>query len=333
MPRRRFWFLIAVGLAASGAAAGFFAHPALLDWIGGDWPGGGALTCVVPWRAGGSADAMARQLIRYWEPMLGARIIVDNRDGEATLAGTKLFLEQPPDGRCLYIGTQLYLSAGAALRDGGYDMADFDVINFQQFDPATITVRADSPFRSPRELFEETKKRPGELKCGLVPGGPGHIGAVLLLERLGLNWRHVTYDSGNAYRTALLAGRIDFVFSNANGDRAIKSKARVLAVADGKRSAIWPEAPTFNEALGINDFPRLGSARFVAVRSGVRQNWPERFARLVETYRLAFEHPEYRRFRQMTNEAEVSAYLGPDESNRLNRELHAVLMRYRDKLK
>ena len=322
--------LPAIALAA--LALVFLLSP-IPNWGGQDWPRGATLTCIVPWQAGGSADSMARQLIRYWEPILGARIIVDNREGKAALTGTKLFLSQPADGNCLFVGTQMYLSAGTALQDGGYDIADFDVINFQQFDPITIVVRKDSPFLDFEQLAEELGKRPGELKCGMVPGGASHIAAELIRERLGLEWRNVVYDSGNTYRLALLSGRVDFAFSNANGDRTIKDQARVLAVADDRRSAIWPEAPTFNEALGVNDFPPLGSARFIAVHANVRKNWPERFEKLVDTYRRSFEHPEYLRFRQMTNESEVSSYIGPEKSNRLNRELHDLLVRYRDKLK
>ena len=45
-----------------------------------NWPKGKKITCIVPWKAGGSADTMARQLIKYWEPLLGANIIVNDID-------------------------------------------------------------------------------------------------------------------------------------------------------------------------------------------------------------------------------------------------------------
>ena len=82
-----------------------------------NWPKGKKITSIVPWKAGGSADTMARQLIKYWEPLLDTNIIVSNREGAATLLGTELFLKQPKDGSNIYIGTQMYMSAGIVLQD------------------------------------------------------------------------------------------------------------------------------------------------------------------------------------------------------------------------
>jgi tripartite-type tricarboxylate transporter receptor subunit TctC len=297
-----------------------------------NWPQGKKITVIVPWAAGGSADTMARQLIKYWEPFLGTNIIVSNREGAATLLGTELFLKQPQDGSYMYIGTQMYMSAGVVLQGAKFSMDDFAVINFQQFDPITIAVHEESKYETFQDLVDDIKARPGQVKCGIVYGGAPHLGAVVLREKLGLDFRDVTYDSGNAYRTALLGKHVDFVVSNANGDRAIKGKARVLAVADDQRSVIWPDAPTFNELLKTDDFPKLGSARFVTVHKGFKDKYPERFNKLVETYKKAFEDPEYVKLRETNGEDTVSSYRGPEASDQMNKELHELLVRYKDRI-
>ena len=297
-----------------------------------NWPKGKKITCIIPWKAGGSADTMARQLIKFWEPLLGANIIISNREGAATLLGTELFLKQPKDGSCIYIGTQMYLSAGVVLQGAKFSMDDFAVINFQQFDPITIAVHEESAYKTFQDLVDDIKARPGQVKCGLIYGGAPHLGAVVLQEKLGLDYKDVTYDSGNGYRTALLGKHVDFIVSNANGDRAIQGKARVLAVADDQRSSIWPDAPTFNEVLGINDFPKLGSARFVTVHREFKEKYPDRFNKLVETYKKAFEDPEYVKMREASGEAEVSFYRGPEESDKMNKALHALLEQYKSRV-
>ncbi|MDR0577982.1 MAG: tripartite tricarboxylate transporter substrate binding protein [Candidatus Accumulibacter sp.] len=297
-----------------------------------DWPKGKKLTCIMPFAAGGSADTMARQLIKYWEPLLDTNIVITNRDGAATLLGTELFLKQPKDGSYMLIGTQLYVSAGVVLQGAKFSMDDFAIINFQQFDPSTITVLEDSKYKTFQDLIDDIKARPGQVKVGILSGGAPHLAAVVLKERLGLDYREVNYDSGNGYRTALLGKHVDFVMSNANGDRALKGKARVLAVADDQRNKIWPDAPTFNEAMGITDFPKLGSARFVAMHKEFRDKYPERFKKLVETYKQAFENPEYVKLREANGEDTVSSYRGPEESDRMNHELHNLLARYKDRI-
>ena len=297
-----------------------------------NWPKGKKITCIVPFKAGGSADTMARQLAKYWEPLLGANIIISNRDGATGLLGTELFLKQPKDGSYIYIGTQMYISAGIVLQGAKYSMDDFAVINFQQFDPVTVAVHEDSPYKTLQDLIADIKARPGQVKCALMYGGAPHLGAVVLREKFGLEFKDVTYDSGNGYRTALLGKHVDFIVSNANGDRAIKGKARVLAVAGDERSVVWPDAPTFNEALKIGDFPKLGSARYIAVHREFKEKYPERFAKMVETYKKAFENPEYVKMRENNGEDAVSSYRGPEESDRMNMELHTLLARYKDRI-
>lgn len=321
------FLLVAVALALLGGVL-----PGQLAGAAGKWPEGKRITCIIPWKAGGSADTMARQLISYWEPHLGASIFISNREGAATLFGTELFLRQSKDGSYIYIGTQMYMSAGVVLQGAKFSVDDFAVINFQQFDPVTIAVHEDSPYKTFQDLVDDIKARPGEVRCGMVYGGAPHLCAVLLQERLGLDYEDVPYDSGNGYRTALVDRQVDFIVSNANGDRAIKEKARVLAVVDEHRSSIWPDAPTLNEVLGITDFPELGSARFIAVHREFKEKYPERFNTLVTTYKKAFEDPEYVRLREASGEAEVSAYRGPEESDRMNRQLHALLEQYKSRI-
>ena len=84
--------------------------------------------------------------------------------------------------------------------------------------------------------------------------------------------------------------------------------------------------------LKINDFPRLGSARFIATHKEFKTKYPERFKKLVDTYKQAFENPEYVKLRETNGEDSVSAYHGPEASDRMNKELHDLLVRYKDRI-
>lgn len=300
-----------------------------------DWPKGEKITMIIPFNAGGSADTMMRQINKYWEQELGSNIIIENREGAAGMVGATTFLKKPADGLTVFAGTQLYLSANIVLQNAQFKLDDFDIINFQQFDPITICVREDSPYKTFDDLVAAMKEKHGQLKWGTIYGGPLHLAGELLKDKLGVDFTTVNYDSGNGYRTALLGGHVDFVISNANGDRAIKGKARVLAVADTEKSPIWPDAPTLNEVLekyGV-DFPPLGSVRFIAVSSALKKNYPERYQRLVNTYKKAFESPEYQELLKNNGEIYVSHYYGPEESNKMNHDLHALVEKYKDRLK
>ncbi len=297
-----------------------------------DWPKGNKITCIVPFKAGGSVDIMARHLLKYWEPVIGATMIVSNREGASGLLGTELFLKQPKDGTFILISTQPYQSAGIVLKRAKYSMNDFAAINFQQFDPITVTVLADSKYKTFADLLADIKARPGEVKCGTQHGGGPHLGSVVIQERFGVDYREVLYDSGNGYRTALLGKHVDFIISTSNGDRTFGDKARVLAITDDKRSVMFPEAPTFNEILNVTDFPKLGAARYVAIHREFKEKYPERFKKLVETYKKAYEDPEYVKYRETSGEATLSSYYGPEENDRINMELHKLFVQYKDRI-
>lgn len=299
-----------------------------------EWPKG-KITLLVPFNAGGSVDSMARTLAKHWEKELGVPVIVDNRDGATGQVGTTIFQKMPADGNTVLVGTQTYLSANIVLQNASYKIEDFDVINVQQVDPVTIAVLEDSPYKTLDDLIQAIKKNPNTVKWGTMYGGALQLAGESLIDKLGLQVKMISYDSGGAMRTALLGKHVDFIIGNANGDQAIKGKARVLAVADTKKNPIWPDAPTLNDALKKYNvtIPTIGSSRFIAVHKGLKEKYPDRYKKLVETYKKAFENPEYQAFRKQTGEDTVSSYYGPEASQKMNLEIHQLLVQYKDRLK
>ena len=215
-----------------------------------------------------------------------------------------------------------------------YDITDFDLINMQQIDPTTITVLDTSPYNSIEDLIKAIQENPGKIKVGLTAGGAGSMLLGILTEAFDLDYKTIYYDSGNDFRTALMGGHIDFITGSANGDMGLGDQAKVLSVCGSERNAIWPDTPCFDEVYPDLKIPgSLGSCRLFALQKGVKENYPERYEKLVETYKAAFENPEYQKFLESGGELAVSAYRGPEESNRLNLQLHELVVQYQDWLK
>jgi tripartite-type tricarboxylate transporter receptor subunit TctC len=229
----------------------------------------------------------------------------------------------------------MYLSANIVLQNAAFKIDDFDVINFQQVDPVTIAVLEDSPYKTLDDLIQDIKKNPNKIKWGTLYGGALQLAGEFMIDKLGLQVKMVNYDSGGAMRTALLGRHVDFIIGNANGDQALKGKARVLAVADTKKNPIWPNSPTLNDELKKYNvtIPTIGSSRYIAVHKGLKEKYPERYKKLVETYKKAYESPEYQAFRKQTGEDTVSNYYGPEESQKMNLDIHKLMAQYKDKLK
>jgi len=275
---------------------------------------------------------MIRNLVPYWERELGVTMVVENYEGAFGQVGTTLFYNKPADGYTILATTQPYLSSRIIVGNTPFTIEDFDLINFQQFDPTCITVLSSSPYQTMGDLVAAIRANPRRIRAGTIAGGASHILLELLKEAMSLDFRVVTYNSGSEYRTALLGGHVELIGSSAQGDVALGDQARLLALAGDTHLSAWPNSPLFSEALPGVDIPSLGSGRIVALRKEVRQNYPERFKKLLETYEAAFNHPDHIARLKAAGELETSSIKGNEASNEMNRTLHEVAFRYRELL-
>ena len=68
----------------------------------------------------------------------------------------------------------------------------------------------------------------------------------------------------------------------------------------------------------------------MAVKSEVKENYPDRFEKLVETYEAAFNNPEYQKRLEDNGELDTSSFKGNEESNKMTREVHETMLQYKD---
>lgn len=300
----------------------------------GEWPEG-PVKIIVPYGAGGSSDAMARGLAKHWEKHLGVPIIVDNRPGAASQVGVTIYSRLPADGNTLLVSCQPYFSANIVVRNASYDFSDIEMINLQQSDAIEIMVLEDSPYKNAKDLFEAIEQNPGQLKGGYIAGGPQNIAAGILQNELGMDFRHVTYDGGNDLRTALLGGHLDFMIGNGSGDISVYGRARPLVILGQRKSKYFPDCPLFEEVVDKDEFsfPNLSMVTFVGIHASVKDEYPERYNKILETYNATLEDEDYLQFLEETKQALINQNLGPEESNKQNKEIHDLVIRYQEYLK
>lgn len=299
---------------------------------GRDWLKGNTITIVVPFKAGGSLDLMVRAFVPFWEQAADATFVVENREGANSMLGTAYFFTKKQDMQTIYCGTQTYVS-GNIVQGANFAIEDFALFNMQQVDPTTLTVLKDSPYQSMEDLIAAMKEKPGKIKCGMTAGGAGAIMLKMLADTYGLDFKLITYDSGNEFRTALLGGHVDFIAGSANGDLGLGDKGKPLVVCGTDRNTLWPDTPTTNELwpeLGIPE--SLGSCRFFSCSAEAAKNYPERFNALLETYNEAFANEEYQALLESNGQKAVSNNYGPEVSNQLNLGLHQLIVDNADAL-
>jgi putative tricarboxylic transport membrane protein len=249
---------------------------------------------MVAFPPGGGTDIAARIVAAIAEKSLGQPIVVVNKGGAGGQVGWTELVRQKPDG--YYIGFINLPATNTVILDPDrkaiFTERDFTPIINQVLDPGVIWVRADSPFKTVKDLIDGAKKSPNTIRAattGIL--SDDHL-AILMTEEAapGVVFRIVHLDGGATQFKEIMAGNIDVAFDNVGGvvRRVSSGEVRALAVMDDVRSKFLPEVPTMKE-LG---YPTVvsSSTRGIAGPKGM----PEPvLSKLREVLKKAMDDPEH----------------------------------------
>jgi len=208
---------------------------------------------IIPWAAGGPADAGFRILAESVSQKLGQPVVVENKGGAAGVLGALALQDAKPDG---YTICQMHMSMlrqpmlNPALK---YDpIKDLTYILQITGFVMGVVVRADAPWKSLPELLAYAKANPGKLNWGtLGAGSTQHLAMESLGMAQSLSWTHAPYRGTADTMRALLGGEIDFASESSGwAPMVMAGKLRLLAVFTGTRAKRFPDVPTVRE-LGL----------------------------------------------------------------------------------
>jgi tripartite-type tricarboxylate transporter receptor subunit TctC len=266
------------------------------------------ITLIVPWAAGGGTDLIARVLADLMQKDLGKPVVVVNKPGGGGLIGFNTIGSAKPDGYTIGITTNSQIlqkySASSYL-----DWRALAPIALFNYDPASFTVKIDSPWKNIKEAIEYAKANP--MKVRISNSGPGaiwHVAAALLGSKTGVQFTHVPYGGANPAAVALAGGHVEATTASpAEVATLVKGeKLRILAIASEKRDPMFPNVPTFKES-GINFV--FGVWRCLVAPKDTPK---EIIARLEKSTEKAVHDPKFVDF--MTKNGFGQAYMGPAES-------------------
>lgn len=211
---------------------------------------------VVPYAAGGGADANARLLAQPLSVLLGQPVVVENKPGASGVLAAQAVIQAPADGHTLLFDTFPY-AVNAVLRKLPFDpVKDLVPVSQAINMPNILVVPMDAPYKTFKELIDHARAHPGQLNyASYGAGGSAHLAAELLRRDAGIDWVHVPYKGGAPAITDLLAGQVSAYFANpVSGLPYVRSgKLRALATTGAKRMEALPDVPTVRES-GYKDF-------------------------------------------------------------------------------
>jgi tripartite-type tricarboxylate transporter receptor subunit TctC len=213
------------------------------------------ITIVNPFGAGSASDTLDRIIGDKLGPALGQPVVVEDRPGADGAMSAEYVHRQPADGYTLLMGTNSPLSADPFIHTVDYDaVKDFVPITRVGSFTLMLVVNPKLPIHSVKELVAYAKANPGKLS--IASGNTaGIVGGYTLTTWADINMVHVPYKTTGPALEDIMAGRVSMMFADFTTamPHVQSGTLRPLAISRIKRSKLYPDLPTMDEA-GIKGF-------------------------------------------------------------------------------
>jgi tripartite-type tricarboxylate transporter receptor subunit TctC len=207
---------------------------------------------VIPFPAGGSTDAMARNLGPALGKVLGQSIIIENKSGASGTVGADFVAKAAPDGYTLLMGTLHLTIAQSVFPKLNYRIdKDLLPIGTVGMIPNVVVVNASIPANNIKELVALTKANPDKYDYASVgPGSAHHLIGEMFKIKTGANLTHIPYRGSAPAVVDLLGGQVSVMFDTIPSalPHIKDGKTKALAVTTAKRSSVLPNVPTLIES-------------------------------------------------------------------------------------
>jgi tripartite-type tricarboxylate transporter receptor subunit TctC len=213
-----------------------------------------AVKIVVPFPAGGTADAVPRIIGDWLSRKWGQPVIIENRPGAAGNIGAELVYRSPPDGYTLLCAPPPPLVINQNLYPKlGFDPTKFEpIVVTAQVPNALIVNPSNIKASSLTELIEYLRSNPGKVTSATQGNGTtSHLTSELFQLMAKVSLRHIPYRGSAPALQGLLAGDVDLRFDNLGVSLPLveAGKLKLLAVASVNRLPTLPDVPTIGEML------------------------------------------------------------------------------------
>ena len=196
--------------------------------------------------AGAAGDMAARIIAEELSPVLGQRVLVENRGGG--VVAPEAVSRSKPDGHTLLVYANSLWLMPLMRSHVPYDpIKGFVPITCLTVQPQVLVVHPKLGVSSVKELIALAKAKPGQLNYSSTATGTGtHLAMELLKSLTGTDIVRVTFKGMASALTALIAGETDLMFSvPTNALQQVKAgKLRALAISSEASSRLVPGLPT-----------------------------------------------------------------------------------------
>lgn len=254
------------------------------------------VTVVVPFSPGGISDVIGRPFVNSLGKVLKQSFIVENRPGAGGGVGMAYAARAKPDGYTVMVALSSISAIPASDRLFGrppsYEIKQFAPIALISADPAFLVVRADSPWKSVKDLVEAAKAKPGGIPYGSTGNyGTMHVGMEMFANAAGIKMNHIPYGGGGQQVAAIVGSQVDAItqLPATIAGQIAGGRLKALATFAPARVPAFADVPTMKE-LGYGDVEYFVWTGFFAPAGTP----PEVLATLRRGSREVMQDPEFK---------------------------------------
>jgi tripartite-type tricarboxylate transporter receptor subunit TctC len=241
-----------------------------------------AIQLIVPFTAGGGTDLASRAVATYLSNKWGRPINVVNVPGAGGAIGTTQVLKGKADGYTILANngssTDALLAGNTSL---SFSVNDYRFVATVVDEPFAFLVKADSPFKSMRDLDEWVRQNPEKLTFGTTgPTSIQTISVIQWLDSIGVDYSKahlVPVNGGGELLPMVAGGHVLLGVQDVTGAAGLTKagQLKILAVTGLERSTLFPDVPTLAEqgVSGVTTHFWSGFSFPIGISDAVLQKW------------------------------------------------------------
>jgi tripartite-type tricarboxylate transporter receptor subunit TctC len=172
---------------------------------------------IVPFPPGGATDISARLLGERLSQIWGQQVVIENRGGAGGGVGAAEAARATPDGYTLFFPSGSVMTANQHIyaRMAYSPEKDFVPVTNVVSGPQVLTVPANSPFKTVKDLIDFGRANPGKLTFGHAGiGSQTHLAAENFVYQAKIDALAVPYKGEGPGLAALIGAETDFFVGN-----------------------------------------------------------------------------------------------------------------------
>lgn len=165
---------------------------------------------VVPWKAGGGTDAIARAFAEGMKTVVTQPVVVDNITGGSGMTGVIRVAHAKPDGYTLLFDGSADITSTLTFKKFPVSLDDFTYIGGVYSSPTWILANKERHFKDFKDFLSKAKASPNKLTVGTAsPAGAQMLMAAAIKGVTGAPFRIIPYSGGKDLKKAMIGNQID----------------------------------------------------------------------------------------------------------------------------